>query len=309
MPIALDGRCARGRAADPRAGRRARCVITGGHAGAATRSSTCCSMAHAFHEFRARASTRRTRTAPAARSRRRWRRVSRWGVDCRRGRPRAAYVAGAIAHAPGDRPRPRTARSFLATRDVRQSRSTASSVVSDRSVRLLAGPATPVYWNVPAAGHRSGAARARARSRGRRRRPVAGADGAVVTFLGLVRNHNLGRQRPISGLRGLRAAGAEGLRAHRGRGRRALAGRAAGAAPPHRPARDRRSQRRDRRRVAASRRRVSRPAATRSSGSSRSRRSGSTSFFEGGDVWIEGATADPDDDAGARTRRERIACA
>ena len=31
-------------------------------------------------------------------------------------------------------------------------------------------------------------------------------------------------------------------------------------------------------------------------------------FFAGGDVWIEGATADPDD-VGARTEAERIACA
>ena len=31
-------------------------------------------------------------------------------------------------------------------------------------------------------------------------------------------------------------------------------------------------------------------------------------FFEGGDVWIEGATADPDDDQ-ARADAERIACA
>jgi molybdopterin synthase catalytic subunit len=31
-------------------------------------------------------------------------------------------------------------------------------------------------------------------------------------------------------------------------------------------------------------------------------------FFDGGDVWIEGATADPDD-AGARREAERVACA
>ena len=31
-------------------------------------------------------------------------------------------------------------------------------------------------------------------------------------------------------------------------------------------------------------------------------------FFDGGDVWIEGATADPDD-AGARAEAERVACA
>jgi molybdopterin synthase catalytic subunit len=30
--------------------------------------------------------------------------------------------------------------------------------------------------------------------------------------------------------------------------------------------------------------------------------------FDGGDVWIEGATADPDDQA-ARAEAERIACA
>jgi molybdopterin synthase catalytic subunit len=31
-------------------------------------------------------------------------------------------------------------------------------------------------------------------------------------------------------------------------------------------------------------------------------------FFEGGDVWIEGATANPDD-TGARSEAERVACA
>lgn len=31
-------------------------------------------------------------------------------------------------------------------------------------------------------------------------------------------------------------------------------------------------------------------------------------FFDGGDVWIEGATADPDDES-ARIRAERVACA
>jgi len=31
-------------------------------------------------------------------------------------------------------------------------------------------------------------------------------------------------------------------------------------------------------------------------------------YFDGGDVWIEGATADPDD-AGAREEAERVACA
>jgi molybdopterin synthase catalytic subunit len=31
-------------------------------------------------------------------------------------------------------------------------------------------------------------------------------------------------------------------------------------------------------------------------------------FFEGGDVWIEGATADPDD-VEARAKAERVACA
>lgn len=31
-------------------------------------------------------------------------------------------------------------------------------------------------------------------------------------------------------------------------------------------------------------------------------------YFEGGDVWIEGATADPDDEA-ARAEAERVACA
>ncbi len=79
--------------------------------------------------------------------------------------------------------------------------------------------------------------------------------------------------------------------------RGALAGRAAGAAPPDRPARDRRGQRRDRGGVAA-------PRATRSAACryaiERVKQIApiwKREFFEGGDVWIEGATADPDDAA------------
>ena len=53
-------------------------IITGGH-GAGTRSSICCSTAARSASFARRGSTRGTRTAPAARLRRRSPRASRWG--------------------------------------------------------------------------------------------------------------------------------------------------------------------------------------------------------------------------------------
>ena len=122
-----------------------------------------------------------------------------------------------------------------------------------------------------------------------------------MTFLGLVRNHNLGPARPISRVRSVRAAGAEGVRADRRRrsrerwpgARLALHHRigrleigeasvAIAAASPHRGDA-----------YAACRYAIERvkqiaPIWKRE-------------FFDGGDVWIEGATADPDDER-ARAR-------
>ena len=134
-----------------------------------------------------------------------------------------------------------------------------------------------------------------------------GADGAIVTFLGLVRNHNLGRSvtyleyeayEPLA----LRTFGriAEEARRRWPGARLALHHRvgrldigeasvAIAAASPHRADA-----------YAACRYGIERvkqiaPIWKRE-------------FFEGGDVWIEGATADPED-ARARAEAERIACA
>ncbi len=135
----------------------------------------------------------------------------------------------------------------------------------------------------------------------------AGADGAVVTFLGLVRNHNLGRAvtyleyegyEPMA-LRAFERIDAEiaarwpGVRLalhHRiGRLEIGEASVAIVTASAHRADA-----------FAACRYAIERvkhiaPIWKRE-------------FFEGGDVWIEGATADPDD-ARARAEAERVACA
>ena len=135
----------------------------------------------------------------------------------------------------------------------------------------------------------------------------AGADGAVVTFLGLVRNHNLGRivrhleyeaYEPLALKVFERIAGETrdrwpGVRLalhHRvGRMEIGEASVAIAAASPHRADA-----------FAACRYAIERvkqiaPIWKRE-------------FFEGGDVWIEGATANPDD-TGARSEAERVACA
>ena len=136
---------------------------------------------------------------------------------------------------------------------------------------------------------------------------AAGADGAVVTFVGLVRNHNLGRTvryleyegyEPLA-LRAFERIAAEvgerwpGVRMalHHRVGRLDVgdASVAIVAASPHRA-----------NAFAACRYAIERvkqiaPIWKRE-------------FFEGGDVWIEGATADPDD-ARARAEAERVACA
>jgi len=136
--------------------------------------------------------------------------------------------------------------------------------------------------------------------------PDAGADGAVVTFLGLVRNHNLGRSvryleyeafeplalktfERIAAEIGARWPGARLALHHRiGRLDVGEASVAIAARSPHRGDA-----------YAACRYAIERikqiaPIWKRE-------------FFDGGDVWIEGATADPDDPA-ARAEAERIAC-
>lgn len=134
-----------------------------------------------------------------------------------------------------------------------------------------------------------------------------GADGAVAVFLGLVRNHNAGRSvsylvyeayEPLA-LRSLERIAAEiaakwpGLRLalHHRTGRLEIgeASVAIAAASAHRADA-----------FAACRYAIERvkqivPI-------------WKHEFFEGGDVWIEGATADPDDEV-ARAKAERAACA
>ena len=135
----------------------------------------------------------------------------------------------------------------------------------------------------------------------------SGADGAVVTFLGLVRNHNLGRSvryleyeayEPLARRSFERIAdevrdrwpGARLALHHRvGRLEVGEASVAIAARSPHRGDA-----------YAACRYAIERvkqiaPIWKRE-------------FFDGGDVWIEGATADPDDQ-GARKEAERAACA
>jgi len=135
----------------------------------------------------------------------------------------------------------------------------------------------------------------------------AGSDGAVVTFLGLVRNHNLGRSvryleyeayEPLA-LRAFERIGAEvaerwpGVRLalhHRiGRLEIGEASIAIAARSPHR------GDAYSACRYTIERVKQIAPIWKRE-------------FFDGGDVWIEGATANPDDER-ARHEAERLACA
>jgi molybdopterin synthase catalytic subunit len=134
-----------------------------------------------------------------------------------------------------------------------------------------------------------------------------GADGAVVTFLGLVRNHNVGRRvryleyeafeplalkafaRIIDEARE-RWPGARLALHHRiGQLQIGEASVAIAAASAHR------SEAYAACRYAIERVKQIAPIWKRE-------------FFDGGDVWVEGATADPDD-ALARAEAERVACA
>lgn len=139
------------------------------------------------------------------------------------------------------------------------------------------------------------------------RGPASGSDGAVATFLGLVRNHNVGRAvlfleyeafdalalRAFSRIAGEIAQRWPGVRLalHHRTGRIEIGGAsvAIAAASAHRGEA-----------FAACRYTIERikqiaPIWKRE-------------HFDGGDVWIEGATADPDDE-GARAQAERLACA
>ena len=135
---------------------------------------------------------------------------------------------------------------------------------------------------------------------------ATGSDGAVTTFLGLVRNHNVGRKvhhleyeayEPLA-VRAFERISTEiqatwpdvKLALHHRIGRIEIGGAsvAIAAASPHR------GHAFSACRYAIERVKQIAPIWKRE-------------FFEGGDVWIEGATADPDD-AAARAEAERVAC-
>jgi len=135
---------------------------------------------------------------------------------------------------------------------------------------------------------------------------ATGSDGAVTTFLGLVRNHNAGRRvqyleyeafEPLA-LRAFERISTEisalwpdvRLALHHRIGRIEIgdASVAIAAASPHR------ANAFSACRYAIERVKQIAPIWKRE-------------FFEGGDVWIEGATADPDDER-ARAEAERVAC-
>ena len=94
---------------------------------------------------------------------------------------------------------------------------------------------------------------------------AAGVDGAVVTFLGLVRNHNLGRIVRYLEYEAYEPLALKAFERIAGETRERWPGVTAGPAPSDRAAGDRRGKRRDRGGVPAPRGRVFAPAATRSS--------------------------------------------
>jgi len=119
----------------------------------------------------------------------------------------------------------------------------------------------------------------------------ADSDGAVVTFLGLVRNHNMGRRVHYLEYEAAARWPDARLALHHRVGRLEIgeASIAIVVRSPHRG-----------NAYAACRYAIERvkqiaPVWKRE-------------FFDGGDVWVEGATANPDDE-GARAEAERLACA
>ena len=137
--------------------------------------------------------------------------------------------------------------------------------------------------------------------------PGPGADGAVVTFLGLVRNHNVGRRVRYLEYEAYEPLAVKAFERIAARDLRAVAGHPAGAPSPGRPPRDRQAS------VAIAARSPHRGNAYAACRYAIERVKQiapiwKREFFDGGDVWIEGATADPDDKR-ARAEAERIACA
>ena len=129
--------------------------------------------------------------------------------------------------------------------------------------------------------------------------------GAVATFVGLVRDHNAGRRVLWLDYEAYRAAGGEGVRADRRRSGGALAVGGAGHSSPHRAGW--RSAKPASSIAAASPHRADAFAACRYA-IERIKQIAPIwkhEHFEGGEVWIEGATADPDDEAARQAAFER----
>ena len=154
-------------------------------------TSICCSTAHAFFELSApRIDTPHTHgtgctfaSAIAAT----WR--CGHALPRRASARRSDYVAGAIRHAPGSARGRGPLDHFW------------GGILKGVTLPLLAIGREPLELE-----------RARRGGRSRRRR-----DGAVATFLGLVRDHNARPPRAMARIRSVRAAGAEGVRADRRR--------------------------------------------------------------------------------------------
>jgi molybdopterin synthase catalytic subunit len=139
------------------------------------------------------------------------------------------------------------------------------------------------------------------------RQSAPGHDGAVVTFLGLVRNHNLGRS-----VRYLEYEAYEPLAL---KAFERIAAEIADRWPGARLALHHRVGRLD---VGEASVAIASSSAHRGDAYAACRYAiervkqiapiWKREFFDGGDVWIEGATADPDD-LGAKAEAERVACA
>ena len=134
---------------------------------------------------------------------------------------------------------------------------------------------------------------------------VSGGDGAVATFVGLVRDHNAGRRVQWLDYEAYAPLAVKSLRADRRRSGRPVAGSAPGDPPSNGPPGDRRGQRRDRGRVSASKRTRSPSCRYAIERVKQIAPIWKREYFDGGDVWIEGATADPGDEAARAAAMER----